>query len=83
MLPQAGSYTKEALLELQRNTRTLPYSRPSASSEPKVVLKGLIKPQEEQESVKDVVRQVSDLDFNEEGEEDWLDFEQAVILHGL
>ncbi|CAN7005129.1 unnamed protein product, partial [Brassica rapa subsp. trilocularis] len=81
VLPQAGSYTKEALLELQRNTRTLPYSRPSASSEPKVVLKGLIKPQEEQESVKDVVRQVSDLDFNEEGEEDRLDFEQAVILH--
>ncbi|WZY80226.1 hypothetical protein YC2023_026610 [Brassica napus] len=79
VLPQAGSYTKEALLELQRNTRTLPYFRPSASTEPKVVLKGLIKPQQEQESVKDVVRQVSDLDFDEEGEEDRLDFEQAVI----
>ncbi|XP_048625102.1 transcriptional repressor ILP1-like [Brassica napus] len=79
VLPQAGSYTKEALLELQRNTRTLPYSRPSASSEPKVVLKGLIKPQQEQESLTDVVRQVSDLDFDEEGEEDRLDFEQAVI----
>ncbi|CAF2119003.1 unnamed protein product [Brassica napus] len=79
VLPQAGSYTKEALLELQRNTRTLPYSRPSASTEPKVVLKGLIKPQQEQESLTDVVRQVSDLDFDEEGEEDRLDFDQAVI----
>ncbi|KAG2334405.1 hypothetical protein Bca52824_005585 [Brassica carinata] len=80
VLPQAGSYTKEALLELQRNTRTLPYSRPSASTEPKVVvLKGLIKPQHEQESLTDVVRQVSDLDFDEEGEEDRPDFEQAAI----
>nr|VDD34262.1 unnamed protein product [Brassica oleracea] len=82
VLPQAGAYTKEALLELQRNTRTLPYSRPSAaSSEPKVVLKGLIKPQQQQEkqSLTDVVRQVSDLDFDEEGEADDAFFEQAVI----
>ncbi|GMI90268.1 increased level of polyploidy1-1D [Hibiscus trionum] len=46
--PQAGTYTKEALLELQKNTRTLaaPSSRAtSVSSEPKVVLKGLLKPQ--------------------------------------
>jgi GC-rich sequence DNA-binding factor len=41
--PQAGTYTKEALLELQKNTRTLGPSRP-ASSEPVIVLKGLIKP---------------------------------------
>ncbi|KAF3560726.1 hypothetical protein DY000_02019459 [Brassica cretica] len=79
VLPQAGSYTKEALLELQRNTRTLPHSRPSASTEPKVVLKGLIKPQEEQESLTDVVRQVSDLDFDEEDRPDDAFFEQAVI----
>ncbi|KAJ0266107.1 Transcriptional repressor ILP1 [Hirschfeldia incana] len=84
VLPQAGAYTKEALLELQRNTRTLPYSRPSAANtEPKVVLKGLIKPQQQQEkqSLTDVVRQVSDLDFDEE-EEDKTDdalFKQAVI----
>ncbi|CAH2073509.1 unnamed protein product [Thlaspi arvense] len=72
VLPQAGSYTKEALLELQKNTRTLPYSRPSANAEPKVVLKGLIKPpqEREQQSLKDVVKQVSDLDFDEEGEDD-------------
>ncbi|XP_010491499.1 PREDICTED: PAX3- and PAX7-binding protein 1-like [Camelina sativa] len=72
VLPQAGSYTKEALLELQKNTRTLPYSRPSANAEPKVVLKGLIKPPQdhEQQSLKDVVKQVSDLDFDEEGEDD-------------
>lgn len=53
--PQAGQYTKEALLELQKNTRTLASSssrvRPSASdlkpastSEPVIVLKGLVKP---------------------------------------
>ncbi|KFK25221.1 hypothetical protein AALP_AA8G083000 [Arabis alpina] len=74
VLPQAGAYTKEALLELQKNTRTLPYSRPSANSETKVVLKGLdrIIPMQEQEqqSLKDVVKQVSDLDFDEEGEDD-------------
>ncbi|KAG2300773.1 hypothetical protein Bca4012_012495 [Brassica carinata] len=87
VLPQAGAYTKEALLELQRNTRTLPYSRPSAaSSEPKVVLKGLIKPsqqqQEKNQSLTDVVRQVSDLDFDEEGEAEKTEdafFEKAVI----
>jgi GC-rich sequence DNA-binding factor len=72
VLPQAGSYSKEALLELQKNTRTLPYSRSSANAEPKVVLKGLIKPPQdhEQQSLKDVVKQVSDLDFDEEGEEE-------------
>ncbi|CAH8281661.1 unnamed protein product [Eruca vesicaria subsp. sativa] len=84
VLPQAGAYTKEALLELQRNTRTLPYSRPSVSTEPKVVLKGLIKPQQKQEkeSLKDVVRQVSDLDFNKEEEAEGADdafYEKAVI----
>ncbi|KAG7940747.1 hypothetical protein I3843_16G002900 [Carya illinoinensis] len=41
--PQAGIYTKEALLELQKNTRTLVSSR-STSSEPSIVLKGLLKP---------------------------------------
>ncbi|XP_050234808.1 transcriptional repressor ILP1 [Mercurialis annua] len=42
--PQAGTYTKEALLELQKNTRTL-FSKPSSSSaEPKIILKGLLKP---------------------------------------
>ncbi|CAH8392261.1 unnamed protein product [Eruca vesicaria subsp. sativa] len=84
VLPQAGAYTKEALLELQRNTRTLPFSRPSVGTEPKVVLKGLIKPQQEKEkeSVTDVVRQVSDLEFDEEGEEELTDdkfYEQAAI----
>ncbi|KAK2662311.1 hypothetical protein Ddye_000885 [Dipteronia dyeriana] len=45
--PQAGTYTKEALLELQKNTKTLatPSSKhSSASTEPKIVLKGLLKP---------------------------------------
>lgn len=51
--PQAGQYTKEALLELQKNTKTLASSRPrlpasdtnpSSTSEPVIVLKGLVKP---------------------------------------
>ncbi|WMV28152.1 hypothetical protein MTR67_021537 [Solanum verrucosum] len=50
--PQAGTYTKEALLELQKNTRTLVGSRsaqPKPESgprpvEPVIVLKGLVKP---------------------------------------
>uniref|UniRef100_A0A6N2LR96 GCF C-terminal domain-containing protein n=1 Tax=Salix viminalis TaxID=40686 RepID=A0A6N2LR96_SALVM len=46
--PQAGTYTKEALLELQRNTRTLAKSTktttPASKSEPKIILKGLLKP---------------------------------------
>ncbi|KAJ0094651.1 hypothetical protein Patl1_14944 [Pistacia atlantica] len=43
----AGTYTKEALLELQKNTKTLaaPSSKPPPSSEPTIVLKGLLKPQ--------------------------------------
>ncbi|KAJ0037627.1 hypothetical protein Pint_21939 [Pistacia integerrima] len=47
VLPQAGTYTKEALLELQKNTKTLaaPSSKPPPSSEPTIVLKGLLKPQ--------------------------------------
>lgn len=51
--PQAGQYTKEALLELQKNTKTLASSRSrqqaadtksSSTSEPVVVLRGLVKP---------------------------------------
>ncbi|XP_076910924.1 transcriptional repressor ILP1-like [Bidens hawaiensis] len=53
VLPQAGTYTKEALLELQKNSKTLGSSssaryRPPvsklASAEPVIVLKGVIKP---------------------------------------
>lgn len=45
--PQAGVYTKEALLELQKNTKTLgsSTSRPRPPpSEPIIVLKGMVKP---------------------------------------
>ncbi|KAI3452989.1 hypothetical protein Pfo_009652 [Paulownia fortunei] len=45
--PQAGVYTKEALLELQKNTKTLAAparNKPKPNSEPVVILKGLIKP---------------------------------------
>ncbi|GAU34428.1 hypothetical protein TSUD_393810 [Trifolium subterraneum] len=56
--PQAGTYTKEALCELQKNTRTLvtpssasrPISSdPKPSSEPVIVLKGLLKPKSDSE----------------------------------
>ncbi|KAK4357567.1 hypothetical protein RND71_023177 [Anisodus tanguticus] len=56
--PQAGTYTKEALLELQKNTRTLVTSRsgPGPKPEPKpgpvepfIVLKGPVKPVSEDE----------------------------------
>ncbi|KAI3837087.1 hypothetical protein MKW98_005420 [Papaver atlanticum] len=53
--PQAGEYTKERLLELQKNTRTIGSSSrppPPPSSEPKIVLKGLIKPIYEEEQKK-------------------------------
>ncbi|CAN6727631.1 unnamed protein product [Malus baccata var. baccata] len=55
--PQAGTYTKEALRELQKNTRTLASSRPS--SEPTIVLKGLVKPTD---SISDTLREARELD---------------------
>ncbi|KAM7274726.1 hypothetical protein ACFE04_016592 [Oxalis oulophora] len=83
--PQAGIYTKEALLELQKNTRTLVRPAASASSsssvtnnnvvvvEPQIVLlKGLIKP--ENNSVGDNDNHDDD---REEKESDCLD--QATI----
>lgn len=66
--PQAGTYTKEALLELQKNTRTLavPSSRPQLlSSEPKIILKGLLKPQQQDYTTK----QAPGLDSEEEDEQ--------------
>ncbi|KAD3067195.1 hypothetical protein E3N88_35075 [Mikania micrantha] len=47
--PQAGVYTKEALLELQKNSKSLGSSTarsrpPLPKSEPVIVLKGMIKP---------------------------------------
>ncbi|XP_073050023.1 transcriptional repressor ILP1-like [Primulina eburnea] len=45
--PQAGSYTKEALLELQKNTKTLAAparNKTKPEPEPVIVLKGLVKP---------------------------------------
>jgi GC-rich sequence DNA-binding factor len=51
--PQAGIYTKEALLELQKNTRTLASSC-TTRSEPVIVLKGLVKPMFTADSPKEV-----------------------------
>ncbi|GAA0148125.1 chromatin/chromatin-binding, or -regulatory protein [Lithospermum erythrorhizon] len=42
--PQPGLYTKEALLELQKNTRTLAAPKPKPPPDPVIVLKGLVKP---------------------------------------
>ncbi|KAK9277731.1 hypothetical protein L1049_007278 [Liquidambar formosana] len=70
--PQAGTYTKEALRELQKNTRTLASSRPHPSSDPKppsepvIVLKGLVKPAG---SVGDIAREVDELEEEDEGRE--------------
>ncbi|KAK8572672.1 hypothetical protein V6N12_028719 [Hibiscus sabdariffa] len=72
--PQAGTYTKEALLELQKSTRTLvaPSSRAtSVSSEPKIVLKGILKPQSPNlNSHQDDVPQQK---FDKDDAESWLE----------
>lgn len=71
--PQAGTYTKEALLELQKNTRTLAPSRPasSSSSEPSIVLKGLLKPPSPSDgpAVSQNLRQSEDDELSEEDED--------------
>ncbi|KAK4263748.1 hypothetical protein QN277_029123 [Acacia crassicarpa] len=77
--PQAGTYTKEALRELQKNTRTLASSsRPSSdskpSSEPVIVLKGLVKPAE---PVKEVLKSDS------EDEQDELKEKEADFFRGV
>uniref|UniRef100_A0A7N0T776 GCF C-terminal domain-containing protein n=1 Tax=Kalanchoe fedtschenkoi TaxID=63787 RepID=A0A7N0T776_KALFE len=64
--PQAGTYTVEALRELQKNTKTLASSRPAVvekKAEPVVVLKGLLKPVK---SVEDTLKEVDELDEEEE-----------------
>ncbi|XAR64176.1 hypothetical protein NMG60_11024421 [Bertholletia excelsa] len=64
--PQAGTYTKEALLELQKNTKTLASSRPSKSAEPIVVLKGLVKPATNSDSIAETVKRADELEDEEE-----------------
>lgn len=68
--PQVGMYTKEALRELQKNTRTLASSRPASdskpSSEPIIILKGLVKPTDQ---ISETVRQAQELDSEDEDEE--------------
>ncbi|KAL6969811.1 hypothetical protein U1Q18_029524 [Sarracenia purpurea var. burkii] len=64
--PQAGTYTKEALLELQKNTKTLASSRPPSSSEPVVVLKGLIKPSFNRDPISETAKEIDELEDEEE-----------------
>ncbi|GMP58779.1 hypothetical protein CsSME_00022328 [Camellia sinensis var. sinensis] len=68
--PQAGTYTKEALLELQKNTKTLASSRPNPSSEPVIVLKGLVKPSinaDPKAPIGGILKEIDELDDDEEG----------------
>ncbi|KAA8529211.1 hypothetical protein F0562_033990 [Nyssa sinensis] len=72
--PQAGTYTKEALLELQKNTKTLASSRPPPSrdpkppsSEPVIVLKGLVKPVIGGDPISETIKEVDELEDEEEG----------------
>lgn len=73
VFPQAGTYTKEALRELQKNTRTLASSsssryaaasesKPDPKPEPVIVLKGLVKP----DAVEQTLKQVDELSSDEE-----------------
>lgn len=67
--PQAGTYTKEALRELQKNTKTLASSRPASSkppSEPVIVMKGLLKPVD---TLGETLKEVEELDEEDEGRE--------------
>lgn len=78
--PQAGTYTKEALRELQKNTRTLASSsRPSSdskpSSEPIIVLKGLVKPAEPVKEAKE--------SGSEDEEEDELKEKKADVFRSV
>ncbi|XP_047321522.1 transcriptional repressor ILP1 [Impatiens glandulifera] len=70
--PQAGAYTKEALLELQKNTKTLASSRPSHSlaaktpaSEPVIVLKGLLKSFSQSDPIANTLKEIDELDDDE------------------
>ncbi|KAJ9190640.1 hypothetical protein P3X46_001820 [Hevea brasiliensis] len=75
VFPQAGTYTKEALLELQKNTRTLAKPTSSAlktpsssTSEPKIILKGLLKPAQE-DPVSQTLKQSQQLGSEEEDQQ--------------
>ncbi|XP_059453248.1 transcriptional repressor ILP1 isoform X1 [Corylus avellana] len=87
--PQAGTYTKEALLQLQKNTRTLAPSRPS-STEPAIVLKGLLKPpddDDDQPAISQTLKQndgeSEDDDHNEEHNRERLDAQARFVSLGI
>lgn len=87
--PQAGTYTKEALLQLQKNTRTLAPSRPS-STEPAIVLKGLLKPpddDDDQPAISQTLKrnddESEDDDHNEEHNRERLDAQARFVSLGI
>ncbi|KAL6186632.1 hypothetical protein ACLB2K_042752 [Fragaria x ananassa] len=82
--PQAGTYTKEALRELQKNTRTLASSRTSSAAEPTIVLRGSIKPAAA--SIADAVNGAKELDFDDDeqqGRNDRVDAESRLASMGI
>ncbi|KAK9126527.1 hypothetical protein Scep_015373 [Stephania cephalantha] len=82
--PQAGEYTRERLLELQKNTRTI--SRGAAAvarvaAEPVVVLKGLVKPVKKDEGLEGGEEErlgIEGIRVSEGGEESMI-LDQAMI----
>ena len=87
--PQAGTYTKEALLQLQKNTRTLAPSRPS-STEPAIVLKGLLKPpdyDDDHPAISQTLKrnddESEDDDHNEEHNRERLDAQARFVSLGI
>nr|XP_043624493.1 transcriptional repressor ILP1 isoform X1 [Erigeron canadensis]XP_043624494.1 transcriptional repressor ILP1 isoform X2 [Erigeron canadensis]XP_043624496.1 transcriptional repressor ILP1 isoform X3 [Erigeron canadensis] len=86
--PQAGTYTKEALLELQKNTKSLSGSRPNtrpSQPDPVFVLKGLdsLKPNSSiKSSLKNLDKNnvgVSNKNVDDEGSSDDGDMDQKYI----
>ncbi|KAK4763868.1 hypothetical protein SAY87_013306 [Trapa incisa] len=74
VLPQAGAYTKEALLELRKNTRTIASSsKPDPKVEPVIVLKGLLKPQALSEEKIENPRDERGSDIDDDLDEEILD----------
>ncbi|KAK9127620.1 hypothetical protein Syun_016417 [Stephania yunnanensis] len=82
--PQAGEYTRERLLELQKNTRTISRGAAAAArvaAEPVVLLKGLVKPVKKDEGLEGGEEErlgIEGIRVSEGGEESMI-LDQAMI----
>lgn len=88
--PQAGTYTKETLLQLRENTpKVVAPSCPQVLSEPKIILKGLLKPQDLGKLFRTTVRKDKDdtkpqLDFMEiNKEKDYSSFPDIATVNAF